>query len=318
MEGGLVDTLSENQHTRTFRDGSVVRKEAKTSVGEQRVQNAIRFLTLIPDTMTPPLLSANDTSYTTAYYPPAPPPDDEHRILISAVQLLQHLKQKHIHHGDLTGSNVFFYNNRLYVVDFDESNFHDEPNQKRAEPDDYHLCSYLISLTGDSTRVLRRWLALSPYLESTTRLVDIGTLYGYFPALASLRDIIATGLDNGMFDSRCIQLCQERWIFGNYVHRDVVTGNWEPQETTVFLSTYAHLVNQHGRAAADEVLERSIIGSKQQCFFETQLYGDGPGPAWFGDDDDVKRYLERFGTAESLLTVSVSGRNAHRTLWRIT
>jgi len=54
-----------------------------------------------------------------------------------------------------------------------------------------------------------------------------------------------------------------------------------------------------------------------QLFFETQLYGDGPGLPEHKTDDDVYKFLKQFGKVEKLVTIPVFGRDAARSVWRI-
>jgi hypothetical protein len=69
---------------------------------------------------------------------------------------------------------------------------------------------------------------------------------------------------------------------------------------------------------AKEVLEQ-VIRDAGVFFFETQLWGDGPGPNFLQTDDDVQGLLLSVGAkvAKPLATFPVTGRPGRRTVWRV-
>ena len=107
----------------------------------------------------------------------------------------------------------------------------------------------------------------------------------------------------------------------SYVYTKLVEEYWlERQWDTSFcMSVWPYLVQDYGRSQATEFLRHTIAHSGQH-FFETQLYGDGPGPSFFHSDTDVKEFLESVSgkkKVEPLATIHVHGRNFDRTVWRI-
>ena len=72
------------------------------------------------------------------------------------------------------------------------------------------------------------------------------------------------------------------------------------------------------RDAGDCVFDRKAAKAAI-LFFETQLAGDGPGPAALKTDDDVAQLLHSLGasTVNAIATYPVTGRPASRTVWEV-
>ena len=89
-------------------------------------------------------------------------------------------------------------------------------------------------------------------------------------------------------------------------------------DVVIMFSTWSYIVQDFGRNKAEEVLRRIIVQAGT-FFFENQLAGDGPGPAFFPDDDAIRGTLYRLGAraVKDIGTFPVTGRPASRTVWQV-
>lgn len=248
--------------------------------------------------------------------------ENEVEFARGCVRLLDALHQKGIHHADLTRHNIIVKDNQPYALDFHESIFYGEDTTpKRPEGDAYWMWTAASELSPDSTRRIRRWRAIRPYLVPNTSFVDYGTSMGDFLAMAEVEFIglNAFGYDNCM---------QEDWTgrlqHGKVFYGDITTlVNYECH-TALFMSVYPHIANAMDEAVAFTTLQEIIAGSKQ-AFVEVQLLGDGIGNVTaFQDDDDLLNNLLLPATRgmhkriDPIVTIPVHGRDPYtRTVWRI-
>jgi hypothetical protein len=85
-------------------------------------------------------------------------------------------------------------------------------------------------------------------------------------------------------------------------------------DTVLLLSVWPYIFNRIG-IGARQLLKR--IQRAGQLIFETQLYGDGPGPNFLRTDQDVYEMLSGYGSVERLAQIPVHGRNAARSVWLV-
>jgi SAM-dependent methyltransferase len=165
-----------------------------------------------------------------------------------------------------------------------------------------------------------RWTVISSDLKKSTKhILDIGCFEGDFCPLVARQGIKYTGWD---ISQDSIDAAKERYGDGNFWVEDVVSEEFLNRrqfgvfDTVLMLSIYPYLVIQSSRVVVNRLLEQ-IIDSGAALYFETQLYGDGPGPSFFNTDDDVKKFLSALGDVKRLDTFQVLGRDATRTIWRV-
>jgi hypothetical protein len=183
--------------------------------------------------------------------------------------------------------------------------------------------------TPDSPRVIRRWLAVLGDLGATigtdrldgTHLVDLGTFMGDFCGMAAAAGMAAKGYDLGGFVPGVDSLAEGKKLWSPWVafeRRDMteVTPAELSVDVVLLFSAWAYVLADHGRAKAEALLGR-IMASAGVLYFETQLSGDGPGPSFFLDDNDVLGFLGQFGIPTPIVTIPVTGRPTVRTVWRV-
>ncbi len=244
--------------------------------------------------------------------------DNEVEFSRGCVRLLSELHSKGIHHADLTYYNVIVKNNRPYAIDFHESQFFgDDTPPKRPEGDAYWMWESADHFSLDSTRRIRRWRAIRPYLVPNTSLIDFGTSMGDFLAMAEVEYM---GLDVKGYENNAQENWDSRQQHKNIVQSDIVELLNYKCHTALFMSVYPHIVNASGEFLADRTL-RNIIEGSTQCFFETQLLGDGIGDVPKFENDGAVLSLLRSITdkqIEPIVTIPVHGREpCVRTVWRI-
>lgn len=268
------------------------------------------------------------------------PPTDGEALRRNMVWMLAWLRWRGVRHGDLTGPNVILHNNRPALVDWQEGHFLTEPApQKSPHSDSYFVCRYLSGTAGpdghaDTPRIARRWLAVLDSLGCTMvdpclpmkdkTFLDIGCFQGDFVALAASEGMLALGIDPGGFRSgeNAIEIGRDLWRgfppigIVKMEQGDVFDFIQFDNDVVMMFSTWPYLVQQKGRAEATALLAR-IIKECGVFFFETQLYGDGPGPDFHRTDEDVGNMLAQWGSVEKLVTIPVTGRPASRTVWRV-
>lgn len=254
----------------------------------------------------------------------------------NCTRLLHVLRKAEIRHGDLTWSNIIVRNDSPVAIDFQQSLYFSEipdPKDKRTLADSYYLWRAVQQPAKehpipDTPRVMRRWLTVlgslggfalgSPLKDKT--FLDLGCFQGDFVAMAAAEGMIAVGLDTGKFSAgNSISEARKQWtdIGCTFQESDIMAGHLQFQfETVMMFSTWPYIVQDYGREAALDLLERIT----QDCgilFFETQLKGDGPGPDFLVEDQDVGNMLGAFGVPQKLETIPVTGREASRTVWRV-
>jgi len=217
---------------------------------------------------------------------------DSVKFIQECARLLCELRQEGIKHGDLTIRNIIVRNNTPIAIDFFESN--KEPS-KRPETDSYHLINAAIEISGDPSRVMRRWLAVlqdQGFNIEDRRVLDVGAGVNqdFIPWIES-EGAIPTGIDILVEGTDAFDY--------DYTGSDMV----------LLFSIWPYLVQQRGEPEALQLLER-IKSNSNRVYFESQLRGDGPG---YAKDE---RYIVG-PNAKKLVTVPVTGRDATRTVWRL-
>lgn len=282
---------------------------------------------------------------------------DSNGVRHAMIRLLSALRAAGVRHGDLTSRNIIVKDGgaRLYAIDWQESHLLTESAPQKSPYTDSDFACRWIAETADSDsgldtpRVARRWRAVlralgasnhsdvSPLPLSGRRFIDYGCYMGDFPALAACEGMDALGLDTGGFrtgeDSIATGLAvwEALGVVGmaaaiggrlRLARRNVLA--LRPDEmrvdVAVCFSTWPYLITQTTRETAEAWL-RWAIEAARDFFFEVQLAGDGPGPAWLQSDDDVQAMLDRITDGAAVIapivTIPVVGRNAERTVWHI-
>lgn len=264
--------------------------------------------------------------------------NDQEAFRQGGVRLLWDLRQAGVRHGDLTHVNAVVTGDAPRAIDFQQSNFFaEEPPQKRPAGDSYLLWAWMRNVPSkkysvpDTNRMMRRWLAVmgelglnKPYPESLAgkTLLDLGCYQGDFTAMAASEGMIAVGIDKGGFRSgeNSIKAAKQLWSGMEscltFQQQDILSLESYEADVVLLFSTWPYIYNDYGEEVAFELLEKIV----QQCgifFFETQLYGDGPGPEFLEGDQDVAELLARFGTSKPLVTIPVTGRSTERTVWAV-
>lgn len=257
------------------------------------------------------------------------PVTDEVAFRRNCAWLLFSLRKAAVVHGDLTRLNIVVKDNFPYLTDFHQSRFEDEPGpDKRPEGDAYHLWQAAEELSPDTSRHIRKWRAIRPYVQEGS-ILDVGCAEGdyLFFAAAENPERPLTGIDNDFnAANRADMLLMAAMGEGEYVVWDswftrLGRDRWAPPhrlaDSVFFMSVYAHMVNDMGRERADFVTA-DLVNRSDQVFFETQLHGDGPGVPWHKTTADVREWLGQFGDVQALATIPVHGREPFtRTVFRV-
>lgn len=261
----------------------------------------------------------------------------------NCVWMLSTIRARGLRHGDLIGSNIITRGNHPYAIDWQEGHLLTEPAPQKQPWSDSHLLMRHIAGTAgadgqmDTPRVARRWGVVLGALGATMNFklplkgktfIDLGCFQGDFVALAAAEGMEAYGFDQGGFRSgeNSIEIGRELWKgfpFGNLflfptniVERpSIPIENWN---VVMMFSTWPYIVKDYGWERATKTLE-VIIERNEVLFFETQLAGDGPGPAALKTDDDVAELLRSLGASivKNIGTFPVTGRPASRTVWEV-
>ncbi len=147
-------------------------------------------------------------------------------------------------------------------------------------------------------------------------MIDLGCHEGAFVGAAAREGMRAYGVDR---DLESLVTAMKRWhpIAKGFMSWDLAQAtNFFQADVALLLSTWAYVVQEHGRVKGKMLLE-DIIADVGCLFFETQLAGDGPGPSWLETDEDVRRLLLQYGEPELVITLPVGGRDATRTVWKV-
>lgn len=256
------------------------------------------------------------------------------RFRRNCTKLLAMMRKARVRHGDLTAPNIIIdAEDRPIAVDWQQSHLYDEPMQdKHHFSDSYLLWRAAVQVgsvsepTPDTPRVIRRWLMVLADLGGTVgitevegrRLLDLGCFQGDFCGMAAAEGMIATGVDQGGFNPEVdsIEVARELWPDCTFVRANITELSDYSADAVLLFSTWVYVLRDHGRAVADALIA-NIVRQTDRLYFETQLFGDGPGADFHQTDADVRNYLAQFGRVEALGSVPVTGRNAYRTVWRL-
>lgn len=333
-----------------YREDGVIIKRAYTPEDADGLRNEARFLHELYGERIAPAFRESKSGGTNSLYTliqedlgESEPVQDGEVFRQNVARLLWTLRKHKIRHGDLTGANIIVKDDKPMAIDFQQSNFFDEPvPQKRPLSDSYFVWRWAANVpavehpTPDTPRVIRRWLAVlgalgglapnNPLVGKT--LLDLGCFQGDFCAMAAVDGMCVMGIDSGGFntESNSIVMASELWCemvqsselwWGCLFYQQNILDQQDFSFDAVLLfSTWPYILKDYGRQAAFDLLER-IVDQCGVLFFETQLAGDGPGPDFLVTDDDVANMLGQFGTPQSLVTIPVSGRPANRTIWKV-
>jgi SAM-dependent methyltransferase len=243
---------------------------------------------------------------------------DEIAFRRNCARLLLKLQELNIAHGDLTSKNIIVKDNCPIVVDWWQAKATDDPTpKKRPESDAFHLWTAAAELSPDTSRHLRRWLAIREHIGAGS-LLDLGCADGDFCLFAASEredtNIPIMGVDK---DPEAIvrmsNLCEGLGV--DFRVRDIMKIDDFLYDTVLLLSVWPYIYNRMG-AGARQLLKR-ITQRAGQLIFETQLYGDGPGPNFLRTDQDVYEMLSGYGSVERLAQIPVHGRNAARSVWLV-
>lgn len=247
---------------------------------------------------------------------------------LNSIRLLLALRDNQIRHGDLTSPNIIIRDNVPMAIDFAQSSlFSESSKEKRPEADSYHLWQFVLgqSNTAALSRTIERWQAIQHALGCDSwcppagccdkkRLLDLGCFSGESCAMAAADGFKTFGVD---LDGDQIQIAQERW--GDscaFKKQDALKMKSFKYDAILMLSTWPYIVQREGKKAALELLD-AIVNDCGSLFFETQLYGDGPGPSFLKTEEDVAKMLSKFGTPTPLVSLPVEGRDAKRCVWQV-
>lgn len=243
-----------------------------------------------------------------------------------AILLLNTLRYFGVKHGDLTAPNIIVKNDSPMAIDWGEAvELGGSLPSKRPEPDATHLWA-VVAANKDTTRMAGRWLAIREAygvnrLEGSTML-DLGCHEGAFVAAAAVEGVESIGVDH---DKEAISRAFNLWSglvsvgFIHYNIMDFIPSINQHFHFGLLLSVFPYLANVYGGKEALDLLA-AIKAKCRVLFFETQLYGDGPGPDFFGIKSDVAQmlsYLPGVSTIEEIVTIPVAGRDAARTVFMV-
>lgn len=304
----------------------LLEKTAVTHMERTFLRNEARMLTHMQAscfTPVPHMIQEDErcTALTEEYLGESEPVTDEVIFRRECALLLLMLRDYGVIHGDLTSKNIIVRNNRPMVVDWHQSRLINDPGpDKRPEGDAYHLWRAAAELSPDTSRHLRKWLAIRPYVQDGS-LLDLGCADGDY-CLFALAEKAGRAI-HGVDKDRKVYRRALSWsgIFRDlfFFHQSI--DKWNPEsphyDTIFMMSVYPYMTEDYGRDRAAQLV-RKAVGHSDQLFFETQLHGDGPGPKWFQTDYDVEKWLAWMGKVEQITTIPVHGRDASRTIWRVT
>ncbi len=261
----------------------------------------------------------------------------------NCVRMLAEIRARGLRHGDLIGANIITIGNKPYAIDWQEGHLLTEPApQRNPSSDSAFLMRHIAGTPGpdgqmDIPRVARRWGVVLGALGANTNLtlplkgksfLDLGCFQGDFVALAAAEGMAATGIDEGGFRSgeNSIEIGRKVWAdfpFGEIrlARANIILDSpkqWSGHDVVMMFSTWPYIVQNIGWERACDLLYQ-VIKNNEVLFFETQLYGDGPGPEQLKDDGDVDGLLLSLGatTVKNLGSFPVTNRPASRTIWEV-
>ena len=312
------------------RDEGAIIKTAHTEAGMDELTNEARFLTVLASTPFVPQLSGaamweGKRSITLEDVGDGQPVQNETAFLRACIMLLCEFRIHGVRHGDLTAKNIIVRGDCPVALDFGESRFADEDRpDKRPKPDAYYFWR-AVNEKHSGMRIVDRWIAVRAALGGDEdgawgcltgrNVLDLGCYTGETTAMAAAEGAAAVGVDR---QAEIVMRAREAWHpFGcQFLQADLVGYEPEAADIVFLFSTWAYIVQDHGREAAEEMLAR-LVARSQVLFFETQLRGDGPGPDFLESNTDVAAMLNRLGKIEALTTTPVAGRDAYRTVWSV-
>ena len=307
---------------KTKRKDKLFFKQAETDTEEHFIQRHHQFLNLFSGRHIAPVSYGYDGEWWVEEFVEDESVTEESTFLYGCVHLLNALKSNFVIHGDLTRHNIRVRNNLPIAIDFHESTREGEDLPvKRKEGDPYWLWHAAEELSPDTTRRIRRWRAIRPYLQDHAFGVfaDYGANSGAFVSMAQAEGLsmLCIGYER---DPEAVEAGR---VFCQMVQKDIMDFDIHlgHASTGVLMSVYPYIAHEYGRDHARAQL-RLLIDKSDQFFFETQLHGDGPGLEEHKSDDDVESFLNGLmsGTTkkvEKLVTVPVHGRSAYRSVFRI-
>ena len=255
----------------------------------------------------------------------------------NCIRLLYVIRERGLRHGDLTGKNIVIRNDWPWAIDWQEGHkIGDKAPQKQPFADTHLLMRTIEGTVSDVThsfdtpRVARRWLNVIGTQGATFNLelplkgksfIDLGCYQGDFTALARLEGMEAYGVDQGGFRTGENSIEKAREMWGDmgcvFFQKDIMAMGGFPYDIAMMFSTWAYIVQDYGREVGESLLGR-IIADCGVFFFENQLKGDGPGPAFLKTEEDIGALLGRFGKPTLIVTLQVWGRPASRSVWMVT
>ena len=241
------------------------------------------------------------------------PVTDEAIFRRHITELILALKRHRIIHGDATDRNIIVKDNKPYLIDFQQAIYeHEAGPPKRPGDDADWLWKAAEGLSPDTSRHIRKWRAIRPYLQEGS-ILDLGCADGdyLFFAMADNSDRVLHGVDRLK-----VTPCSEHLI-GVIAYGDIMHHEHFRYDNVLLFSVFAHLQDEHNWGPVDDLM-KAIMADCGTLWFETQLFGDGPGPINFVDDSDVSAYLEEYASnVETVVTIPVAGRPSHRTIWKV-
>jgi len=321
-------------------DADTIIKHAYTGIENMFLQNEARFLKALDGTGFTPKFIKFDYSDAPSSLShlivedlgKSEPVTDETIFRRNCALLLYTLKKHGIRHGDISTKNIIVKNNKPMLIDFHQSKFDNEPGpDKRPEGDAFNLWQAALELSPDTSRHIRKWQAIRPCIQGNS-LIDFGCAEGDY-LLFALTEKASWDMGRFWGMDRDVSIpkygndaLKEVWLSGEVESSNIVWpichGNVVSTspikyktDTIFFMSVFAHIARNESYNRAEYTLMR-LIEKSDQLFFETQLVGDGPGV--HKTDDDVYNMLKQYGKVEKLVTIPVHGRDASRTVWRIT
>jgi predicted Ser/Thr protein kinase len=262
---------------------------------------------------------------------------DSERFRRNCARLLLALRDREIRHGDITAPNIAIgRNDQPIALDWQESHlFHEPRKSKHFSSDSFLLWRTASSApsqiypTPDTPRIIRRWSLVRDDLGGGSgtdnlkgkTLLDLGCFMGDFCGMAIADGMRAIGVDRGGFNTDVpdsITEARKLWDSrAQFLKGDILDLDSYEADAVLLFSTWSYIIQEYGQERADDLLGL-IVAEASVLYFEMQLYGDGPGPAWATCDDDVHNHLSRFGKVVALGSFPVTGRPATRTIWRVT
>ena len=335
---------------------AIIRKKALHDIGDQGPlvgvdlwglnQTAIHNEAFMLDVMTgsgvaPSLIDIDCDSITQEDMGVTEAPHDAEAWRQNLVRMLATIRSRGLRHGDLKGDNIITCNDVPCAVDWQEAHYLGDVAPQRSPFTDSYLLMQHIEGTPDTNgrldvpRVARRWRAVLGSLGAITNLglplrgktfLDIGCFQGDFVALAATEGMEAYGVDLGGFrpGEDSIEIGRSMWRgfpFGSVdLYKGSVNDVLYHADVVMMFSTWPYILNTYGYEFSVKLLNR-IVEQAGVLFFETQYAGDGPGPEFLKNDEDVR---ELFGTMTSVKTIQrlanfpvTFNPSQSRTVWRI-